>query len=99
MTLTFFKDEGKHNDVSIDIHTFGKLLSEYANSFDEAKQIIKMKEILRDKILLQDFLQRLNVNLRYLVELTYAYSPKIITPQLAKELGRNVMENPKYPYD
>jgi len=99
MTLTFFKDEGNHNDVTIDIEIFTQTLSEYSNSFDKKRMISKMKEILRDKLLLQDFLQRLNIDVKYLIELTYTYSPKIITPQLKKELARRVKDNPTYPYE
>jgi hypothetical protein len=94
---SFFKDEGSHNDVTIDIEIFSKTLSEYANSFEKKRMISKMKEIFRDQTLLLDFLQRLNVDLKYLIELTYAYSPKIITPQLRKELASRIDKNPIYP--
>jgi len=98
MTLSFFKDDAEHNDVTIDIEVFEQTLSEYANSFSQKRMISKMKEIYRDKTLLMDFIQRLNVDFKYLIELTYAYSPKIITPQLRKELADNVKENPYYPF-
>lgn len=99
MTLSFFNDDYNHNDVNIDIEIFSQVLSEYAGSFDEKRMVSKMKQILRDEELLQDFLQRLNISMPYLIELSYAFSPKIITPQLVKELSKNVSENRNFPFE
>ena len=95
---SFFKDDTTHNDVVIDIEIFTQILSEYSNSFEHKRMIAKMKEIYRDRTLLVDFIQRLNVDFKYLIELTYAYSYKIITPQLRKELADCIKYNPSYPF-
>jgi hypothetical protein len=94
---TFFKDDGDASDISIDVIVFEKILIEFANSYNKNRLISKMKEVYRNRELLLDFMCRMNVDLRYLITLTYMYEPKIITPQLAKVLQKNIKDNPIYP--
>ena len=57
----------------------------------------KMKDIYRDRELLCDFLNRLKVDLKYLVILTYNYNPTIIT-HLKRELNEKICQEPNYPF-
>lgn len=98
INTSFFIDDEQQTEVGIDLIVFEQLLSEYAGSYKQTKMISKMKEIYRDRDLLLDFLERIQVDLEYLVILTYNYNPKVITPQLKKELNVKILEEPKYPY-
>lgn len=97
MNWAFFKDDNDHG-VNIDLTTFENLLAEYAGSFDKKRMTLKMKEIFRDEVLLADLLQRLDIELDYLIILTFKYNPKILTPQLSKELNRRIRKNRSYPF-
>lgn len=97
MNWMFFDDSDDHG-INIDLVTFENLLSEYAASFDRKKMALKMKEILRDEVLLSDFLERLGVDLSYLIILSYKYNPKVLTPQLVKELNCKIRRNKSYPF-
>ena len=98
MLGNFFNDEEQSTHVKIDMKLFEDTLSEYAGTFKKEKMISKMKDIYRDKELLIDFLNRMKVDLKYLVILTYNYNPTIITPHLKRELNEKISEKPNYPF-
>jgi|TARA_R100000278_G_scaffold93646_1_gene71478 lipopolysaccharide biosynthesis protein len=98
MNNGFFNDEETATHIQIDIKLFEKTLSEYSSSFKKEKMSSKMKEVFRDRELLCDFLNRMKVDLKYLIILTYNYNPSIITPHLKRELNEKIQKESKYPF-
>ena len=98
MLNNFFDDEETATHVKIDMNLFESILSEYVGSFKKEKMASKMKDIYRDRELLCDFLNRLKVDLKYLVILTYNYNTTIITPHLKRELNEKICKEPNYPF-
>lgn len=95
---SFFQETDEQKDIDIDMKQFTKLLAEYTGNYRPEKMKVRMKEIYRNRELLFDFIDRLKIDLKYLIELTYFFDCDIITPQLVTELKGKLKENSIYPY-
>ena len=98
MGIKFFTDDVPNHDIAMDLIHFTELLAEYTGTYKKKKMIARMKEVYRSRPLLTDFMERMKIDLKYLIELTYHFDHGIITPQLCKELTAMVEKWPNYPH-